>query len=142
MHSLLTILAADTTTTAAKHSKSSSSTLPFIFIIVIFAAVYLLFIRPRQQRMRQQQTQARELAIGDLVVTAGGIQGRIVALDSDVAEVEVAPGVVLTMLRRAVNRRPDAPPVAGPPVQGSQDTWNPSTPPEDDFPGDPPDTRN
>jgi preprotein translocase subunit YajC len=138
MHYHLIILAADTTTTAAKKS-SSSSTLPFIFIIVIFAAVYLLFIRPRQQRMRQQQTQARELAIGDPVVTAGGIQGRIVALDSDVAEVEVAPGVVLTMLRRAVNRRPDAP--AGPQVQGPPDNWNPSSHPEDEPPGEPPDSR-
>jgi hypothetical protein len=46
------------------------------------------------------------------VVTIGGIQGRVVAMDADVAEVEVAPGVVLTMVRRAVNPRPDAPPLA------------------------------
>lgn len=136
MHNFVTILAA-TSTTAAKSSKSSSSTLPFIFIIVIFAAVYLLFIRPRQQKMRQQQTQARDLEVGDQVVTAGGIHGRVVALDSDVAEVEVAPGVVLTMLRRAVNRRPDAPPTA-PPVQ---DAWDPGPVPDDDPPGGPPDTR-
>jgi preprotein translocase subunit YajC len=80
-----------------------------LFIVVIFGAVYMLFIRPRQQRMRQQQTVGRQLSVGDPVVTAGGIHGRLVAMDADVAEVEVAPGVVLTFLRRAVNPRPDAP---------------------------------
>jgi preprotein translocase subunit YajC len=121
MHTLYHILAVGsaTTTKGSKHSSSSAVTL--IFIVVIFAAVYLLFIRPRQQRMRQQQTQARQLAIGDDVVSAGGIQGKIVAMDSEVAEVEVAPGVVLTFLRRAVNPRPaDAKPSSPPP----EDEWN------------------
>ena len=81
-----------------------------IFIVLVFGAIYFLFIRPRQQRLRQQQTQAREIAVGDEVVSAGGIYGRVVAIDDDVAEVEVAPGVVLTFLRRAINARPTAPP--------------------------------
>jgi preprotein translocase subunit YajC len=108
MHHVLTILAATTSTTTHSSKKSSSSTYTLLFIVVIFAAVYLLFIRPRQQRTRQQQTTARQLAVGDRVVTAGGIQGRLVAIDDNVAEVEVAPGVVLTMLRRAVSASPDA----------------------------------
>lgn len=62
--------------------------------------------------MRQQQTQAKQLSVGDEVVSAGGIYGRVVAMDGDVAEVEVAPGVILTFLRRAVNARTDAPPVS------------------------------
>jgi preprotein translocase subunit YajC len=109
MHALLTILAATSPTTTKAASKSSGSTYTLLFIVVIFGAVYLLFIRPRQQKMRQQQTAGRQLSVGDLVVTAGGIQGRLVAMDADVAEVEVAPGVVMTFLRRAVNPRPDAP---------------------------------
>jgi preprotein translocase subunit YajC len=40
------------------------------------------------------------------VVTASGLYGRLVSLDSDTAEVEVAPGVVISMMRRAVNPRP------------------------------------
>ena len=119
MHVALSILAA-TTTTTAKH-KSSSSIAPFIIIIVVFAAVYLLFLRPRQQRMRQQQTAARQLSVGDQVVTAGGIQGRLVALDANVAEVEIAPGVVITLLRRAVSPSPDAPATSTPPP--AEDDW-------------------
>ena len=77
--------------------------------MLVFGAIYFLFIRPRQQRLRQQQTQARQLSIGDEVVSAGGIYGRVVAIDDDVAEVEVAPGVVMTFLRRSISARPSAP---------------------------------
>jgi preprotein translocase subunit YajC len=107
MHLILTTLAVTATTTAKKKSSSSSSTITFLVILILFAGVYMLFIRPRQQRMKAQQRDARELSIGDTVVSAGGIQGTVVALDSDVAEVEVAPGVVLTFQRRAINPRTD-----------------------------------
>jgi preprotein translocase subunit YajC len=121
MHALLHLLAATTTTTKTS-KKSSSSTYTLLFIVVIFGAVYFLFLRPRQQKMRQQQSAAKQLAVGDQVVSAGGIYGRVVAMDGDVAEVEVAPGVVLTFLRRAVNASPDArPAVAGPPID---DDWH------------------
>jgi len=148
MHALLTILAVTSTTTAKSSSKSSSE-YPFLIILVVFFAVYMLFIRPRSQRMRQQQGAARTLSVGDPVLTAGGIHGRVVALDSDVAEVEVAPGVVLTFLRRAVNPRPDAPGPAGPsqpvdedwPIGQGQLDGPPlpdTSPPAGGWPADPP----
>ena len=99
-------LIAATTTTVAGSKKTGSSSFPLLIIIVAFAAVYFLFIRPRQQKLRQQQTAARQLEIGDEVVTAGGIHGRLVGLGDDTAEVEVSPGVVITFLRRAVNAKP------------------------------------
>lgn len=142
MHAALTILAATATTTAKK--KSSSSLAPFLIIIVVFAAVYLLFLRPRQQRMRQQQAASRELSVGDQVVTAGGIQGRLVAIDANVAEVEIAPGVVITMLRRAVNPNPDARKPSTPPP--AEDEWpmqrgQTAESGDDEKPDDKPDPR-
>ena len=111
MHLLHTLLAASTsaTTTSGKKKSSSSSELPLLILIVVFAGGYLFFIRPRQQRIKQQQTKARQLAVGDPVVTAGGIYGKIVGLDANEAEVEVAPGVVLTMLTRSISLHPNAP---------------------------------
>jgi preprotein translocase subunit YajC len=105
MHPNLIYLAQATTTTVAKNTKSSSSYVPLLVIIVIFALVYFLFLRPRQQRLRQQQTSSRQLSVGDEVMSAGGIYGRVVALDDDEVEVEVAPGVVMTFIRRAVSAR-------------------------------------
>lgn len=106
MHQHLILLAQSTTsTTTAKSSSSSGSYVPLVVIIAIFAVVYIFFIRPRQQRMRQQQTAAKQLSVGDEVMSAGGIYGRVVALDDDEVEVEVAPGVVMTFIRRAVSAR-------------------------------------
>ena len=121
MHALLNILAATIDDDRSLPRSRPSSTYTLLFIVLVFGAVYFLFIRPRQQRMRQQQTQARQLSVGDEVVSAGGIYGRVVAMDTDVAEVEVAPGVVMTFLRRAISARPGAPPRprAGPPSEAA-----------------------
>ncbi|HLI54460.1 MAG TPA: preprotein translocase subunit YajC, partial [Acidimicrobiales bacterium] len=98
--------ASATSTTTSTSKTSGSSVAPLLVIVAIFAVVYFLFIRPRSQRLRQQQGAARQLSIGDEVMTAGGIYGRIVAMDDDAVEVEVSPGVVMTFTRRAVNPRP------------------------------------
>jgi preprotein translocase subunit YajC len=109
MHLHLYLLAQSTpATTVAKSTKSSSSYVPLLLIVLLFAVVYFLFLRPRQQRLRQQQTKTRELAVGDDVMSAGGILGRVVALDADEVEVEVSPGVVMTFTRRAISPRPES----------------------------------
>lgn len=122
MHSNLILLAQTTSTTVAKSAKSSGSIVPLVVIIAIFAVIYLFFIRPRQQRMRQQQQASRQVAVGDDVMTAGGIFGRVVAMDGDQVEVEVAPGVVMTFVRRAVSSRPadSTPP---PPAEPVDEPW-------------------
>jgi preprotein translocase subunit YajC len=140
MHTLSNILvAAATTTTTHSSKKSSGSTYTLLIIIVLFAGVYLLFIRPRQQRVRQQQTAARQLEVGDQVVTASGLYGRLVSLntDTDTAEVEVAPGVVISMMRRAVNPRPGASTASTPPRADERGSSAESG--DDDLPDDKPD---
>ena len=74
---------------------------------IFFVACTSCFIRPRQQRHRRSRPQARA-AVGRRRrwSAPAGSTGEVVALDADVAEVEVAPGVVLTFLRRAINPGP------------------------------------
>lgn len=150
MRELILKLAQSTTTTTAKgNTSSSSSFVPLLVIALIFGVVYFAFIRPRSQRLRQQQTRARELAIGDEVMSAGGIYGRVVALDSDAVEVEVAPGVVLTFTRRAISARPPTTPAEPAPVADEpiDEPWDrpgsgpsglsaPERHPDDDPPGE------
>jgi preprotein translocase subunit YajC len=118
MHTTLSLIAATTTTVAGSKKSTSSSDLPLLILILLFAAGYFFIIRPRSQRMRQQQAASRQLEVGDEVVSAGGIHGRVVALHDDAVEVEVAAGVVMKFLRRAVNA---APRPAGGTVPGDQD---------------------
>ena len=76
-----------------------------LFPLIFLALMWILLIRPQQQRVRRQQELVASLVVGDEVITAGGILGRIVSLDDDEALLEVAPGVVLRVLRPAVNAR-------------------------------------
>ncbi|MDP9402342.1 MAG: preprotein translocase subunit YajC [Actinomycetota bacterium] len=74
---------------------------PFIFL----ALMWVLLVRPQQQRVRQQRDLIASLEVGDEVITAGGIVGRIVGLTEEEATVEVAPAVELRFLRGAINAR-------------------------------------
>lgn len=76
-----------------------------VFPLVFLGLMWFLLVRPQQQRVRRQQELVASLAVGDEVITAGGIIGRIVAVDDDEAHLEVSPGVVMRFLRLAVNAR-------------------------------------
>jgi preprotein translocase subunit YajC len=76
-----------------------------LFLIVMFGLLWALLIRPQQRRVRQHQELVSTLATGDEVITAGGIVGRVTAVDGDQLRLEVSPGVELRVVRGAVSRR-------------------------------------
>jgi len=79
----------------------------YLVFPIILILMYLVLLRPQQQRLRAQRELVASLDIGDEIVTAGGIIGRIVDLSDERASVEVADGVVIDFLRVAVNRKTD-----------------------------------
>ena len=76
-----------------------------LFPLVFLGLMWFMLVRPQQQRVRRQRELVSSLAVGDQVVTAGGVVGRIVGLDDEQVRLEVAPGVVVRFLRMAVNAR-------------------------------------
>ena len=76
-----------------------------VFPLILLVLMWLLLVRPQQQRLRRQRELIASLEVGDEVVTAGGVMGRIVALDGDQVHLEVSPGVVVRFVRIAVNAR-------------------------------------
>lgn len=77
----------------------------YVVLLLLFVGMWLLVVRPQQQRVRAQRELVMSLEVGDRIVTAGGVIGRIVGLDEQNARVEVAPDVIVTFLRAAVSRR-------------------------------------
>jgi preprotein translocase subunit YajC len=71
--------------------------------------MWVLLIRPQQQRVRRQRELIASLEVGDEVVTAGGMVGRVVAMEGDEIRLEVAPGVTIRFVRLAVNSRVQPP---------------------------------
>ena len=78
---------------------------PLLALLLTFGLMWALLIRPQQRRLRQHQEVVSSLRAGDRIITAGGIYGRVQAVDDEAMTVEVAPGVELRVLRAAVSQR-------------------------------------
>jgi preprotein translocase subunit YajC len=59
----------------------------------MFAIFYLLLIRPQQKKAKEHKVLLESLKKGDQVITAGGIHGKITAVDENVVTLEIATGV-------------------------------------------------
>jgi preprotein translocase subunit YajC len=89
---------------AAEGGAGGSGFTTILFLLLLFGVVYFLMIRPQQKRRREAQTMQNTLGPGDEIVTIGGLHGTVVSIDSDVATLEIAPGVVVTFARPAIAR--------------------------------------
>lgn len=76
--------------------------LQFVPLILIFGIVYFFMIRPQQKRMREHKAMIEALKRGDKLVTNAGFIGRIEAVRDNEITLELAPGVVVKMLKNAV----------------------------------------
>lgn len=71
-------------------------------IIAIFAIFYLLMIRPASKRQKALREMQRSLEVGDRVLTQSGIVGVIQTFEGDLVRLQIADGVVVTVIRPAV----------------------------------------
>jgi preprotein translocase subunit YajC len=87
---------------AATSTKSSFNPTSLILILVVVVGVYMLMIRP--QRRRQQQAQQKQTSVqpGARVRTTAGMYATVVDVDGDDVVLEVAPGVEVRYMRRAI----------------------------------------
>ena len=83
---------------------------PWLLIFVIF---YFLMIRPQQQRVKEHQAEIAAVKKGDDVITGGGIRGRVTKVSDDEAEVEIAQGVKVRVVKSTLTAGPDAERQAG-----------------------------
>ena len=104
----------------------------FAILLVLFGLMWLLLIRPQQQRMRRQRALVSTIDVGDEVVTAGGIVGRIVSAEDDRVVLEIGPDAVhLTLLRVAINRKLEEPVLGEPDEAGGAGQETPTDGPTD-----------
>jgi len=74
--------------------------LPWVLIFLIF---YMLMIRPQQRRVKEHQASIAAVQKGDDVVTGGGIRGRVTKVTDDEAEVEIANGVRVRVIKSTIS---------------------------------------
>jgi preprotein translocase subunit YajC len=65
----------------------------FLPLVAMFAIFYFLLIRPQQKKAKEHKSLLDALKKGDLVVTAGGLHGKVTSVDEKTVTLEIAPGV-------------------------------------------------
>src|SRR3954467_1648169 len=67
--------------------------------LLVFGIFYILMIRPQQRRVKEHQAAINAVKKGDDVITGGGIRGRVTKVSDDEAEVEIANGVRVRVVK-------------------------------------------
>ena len=74
----------------AKAGAAGGQIIPLVFMFAIF---YFLLIRPQQKKAKEHKALLESMKKGDNVITAGGVHGKVTAVDSDIVTLEVANNV-------------------------------------------------
>lgn len=72
---------------------------PLVIMMVIF---YFLLIRPQQKRQKELKSMLAGLQKGDVVLTQGGLQGKVTGLTDTVVTLEIAEKVRVKIQRAYV----------------------------------------
>ncbi len=73
-----------------------------IMMLAIFAIMYFFMIRPQQKKQKEIMNFRNNLTVGQDVVTAGGIYGKIKDLDVTTVTLEIASGVKIKIDRNSI----------------------------------------
>lgn len=86
----------------ATSGAGGSMTTSLLMMLAIVAVFYFFIIRPQQKKQKELQKARETMKVGDKVVTAGGIHGRIREVGETWFLVEVADGVKLKFEKTSV----------------------------------------
>jgi preprotein translocase subunit YajC len=73
-----------------------------IILVALFAAMWFLLIRPQRKRQVSQLQMQDSIQPDAEVITAGGLHGRVKAIEDEIVQLEIAPGTVVRLDRRAI----------------------------------------
>lgn len=78
----------------------------FLAIVVLLGLLWVFVVLPVRRRQRAQaashEAMQDALAPGDEIITAGGLYATVRSIEDERLEIEIAPGVIATLDRRAV----------------------------------------
>lgn len=81
-------LTASTEAAAEGGSSLLESIISFAPLIIVVILFYFILIRPQQKKDKEDRAMRENLDVGDEIVTAGGIIGRVVSIKEDTLVIE------------------------------------------------------
>lgn len=73
-----------------------------IMMVAIFAIIYFFMIRPQNKKQKEIANFRKNLEVGQSVITAGGIYGKVKELEDNAVIVEIAPSVKIKVDRNSI----------------------------------------
>ncbi len=75
----------------------------FAFPVILLALFYFMLIRPQSKRAKAHRELVAALAIGDEIVTDGGMMGKIIGIGENSVAVEFAENMIVKMRRESIS---------------------------------------
>ena len=91
-------------TAYAQGAQQDSPFSMLIMMAIIFGAFYFLLIRPQQKKQKAHTKLVAELSVGDEILTAGGILGRITGVSDHYAIVRIADNTEIKIQKSSVSQ--------------------------------------
>lgn len=73
-----------------------------IMMVAVFAIMYFFMIRPQNKKQKEIAAFRKNLEVGQEVITAGGIYGKIKEVEESTIVLEIASGVKIKIDRNSV----------------------------------------
>ncbi len=74
----------------------------FLPLILMFVVLYFIMVRPQMKRQKETKAMLQALAVGDEVLTVGGLFGKVTAIKDDVVTVEIAANTQVQLQKGAI----------------------------------------
>jgi preprotein translocase subunit YajC len=71
--------------------------------IALFLIFWVLVFRPQSKRAKEYRAELEAVKKGDDIITGGGIRGRVTKVTDDEAEVEIAQGVKIRVIKSTIS---------------------------------------
>ena len=87
----------------AQGAQQGDSTSFIIMMVLMFAAFYFLLIRPQQKKQKQHNELVAGLQVGDEVLTAGGILGKITGVSEHYAVIAISDNTEIKIQKASIS---------------------------------------
>ena len=87
----------------AQNAGGGDPFLSFLPLILIFVVFYFVLIRPQTKKQKEHQEMVSALEVGNEVVTAGGILGKIQEMNENYVQLEISENVTIKIQRQTIS---------------------------------------
>jgi preprotein translocase subunit YajC len=88
---------------AAAATQGPPAWVQFLPLVAMGVVFWLLILRPQMKKQKDHQTKIETIKKGDQVLTGGGIVGKVVRVDEHYADVEIAQGIKVKVLKSTIS---------------------------------------